>query len=71
MYRPESRKPEVLYGDTLEGDLVRRDFTVNAMAVALPEKEFHDPYGGLEDLAARRLRTPAAPESLSATTRCG
>lgn len=61
-YRPESRKPEVAFGDTLEGDLVRRDFTVNAMAVSVPDKEFHDPYRGLEDLAERRLRTPAAPE---------
>ncbi len=62
VYRPESRKPQVAYGDTLDGDLIRRDFTVNAMAVALPEKEFHDPYGGLQDLAERRLRTPATPE---------
>ena len=50
------------YGDSIEEDLVRRDFTVNAMAVALPEKEFIDPHGGLEDLAARVLRTPGTPE---------
>lgn len=62
VYHSESRKPEVAYGDSLDGDLIRRDFTVNAMAVKLPEREFHDPYGGLEDLAARRLRTPAKPE---------
>ncbi|MFC7619796.1 CCA tRNA nucleotidyltransferase [Microlunatus sp. GCM10028923] len=61
-YRPDSRKPQVAFGDTLEGDLVRRDFTVNAMAVSLPDKEFHDPYRGLDDLAERRLRTPATPE---------
>ncbi|WP_438696058.1 CCA tRNA nucleotidyltransferase [Streptomyces alkaliphilus] len=61
-YDPASRKPEVAYGDSIEGDLLRRDFTVNAMAVALPEKTFIDPHGGLEDLARRRLRTPGAPE---------
>ncbi|GAB3120159.1 CCA tRNA nucleotidyltransferase [Streptomyces calidiresistens] len=61
-YDPASRKPEVAYGDSIEGDLLRRDFTVNAMAVALPEKIFIDPHGGLEDLARRRLRTPGAPE---------
>ncbi|MER5970812.1 CCA tRNA nucleotidyltransferase [Streptomyces sp. NPDC002055] len=61
-YDRTSRKPEVSYGDSIEEDLVRRDFTVNAMAVALPEKEFVDPHGGLQDLAARVLRTPGAPE---------
>ncbi|MFJ8586276.1 CCA tRNA nucleotidyltransferase [Streptomyces sp. NPDC093595] len=61
-YDRTSRKPEVSYGDSIEEDLVRRDFTVNAMAVALPEKEFIDPYGGLQDLAERVLRTPGTPE---------
>ncbi|MEV6109235.1 CCA tRNA nucleotidyltransferase [Streptomyces sp. NPDC051940] len=61
-YDRTSRKPEVSYGDTIEEDLVRRDFTVNAMAVALPAKQFIDPHGGLEDLAARVLRTPGTPE---------
>src|SRR5690606_23327856 len=61
-YRPSSRKPEVTYGDSLEGDLSRRDFTVNAMAFALPEKRFVDPFGGLEDLARGVLRTPGRPE---------
>ena len=61
-YDPDSRKPDVEYGDTLEGDLGRRDFTVNAMAVSLPGREFQDPYGGLVDLAHRRLRTPGRPE---------
>ncbi|MGV9250707.1 CCA tRNA nucleotidyltransferase [Streptomyces sp. NPDC003697] len=61
-YDRSSRKPEVSYGDSIEEDLVRRDFTVNAMAVTLPEKRFIDPHGGLEDLAARVLRTPATPE---------
>jgi poly(A) polymerase len=59
-YEPDSRKPAVSYGETLEGDLTRRDFTINAMAVALaPEIRFVDPHGGLADLAAQVLRTPA------------
>lgn len=62
-YDRTSRKPEVSYGDSIEDDLVRRDFTVNAMAVALPQKEFIDPYGGLQDLAAGVLRTPGTPEA--------
>lgn len=61
-YDRTSRKPEVSYGDSIEEDLVRRDFTVNAMAVALPEKVFIDPHGGLDDLAAGVLRTPGTPE---------
>ncbi|MGW4546882.1 CCA tRNA nucleotidyltransferase [Streptomyces violaceorubidus] len=61
-YDRTSRKPEVSYGDSIEEDLVRRDFTVNAMAVALPDKAFIDPHGGLDDLAARVLRTPGTPE---------
>ena len=62
-YAPESRKPDVEFGDRVETDLSRRDFTVNAMALALPSLELVDPYGGLEDLAARRLRTPLDPEA--------
>jgi poly(A) polymerase len=61
-YDPTSRKPEVSYGDTLEGDLRRRDFAVNAMAVRVPSHEFVDPFGGLPDLSAKVLRTPGAPE---------
>jgi poly(A) polymerase len=65
-YEPGSRNPQVRYGDDLVSDLVRRDFTVNAMAVALPDwkapSAFVDPHGGLEDLAARVLRTPGRPE---------
>ena len=61
-YDPDSRKPTVEYGDTLAGDLGRRDFTVNAMAVTLPERSFEDPYGGIVDLAHRLLRTPGRPE---------
>ncbi len=51
-----------MFGDSLEGDLVRRDFTVNAMAVRLPSLEFVDVHGGLSDLVRQRLMTPAAPE---------
>ena len=61
-YDPSSRKPEVAFGDTLEGDLSRRDFTVNAMAVRLPSLELVDPYGGLKDLADGILRTPVAAQ---------
>ena len=61
-YSPDSRKPSVEYGDTLEGDLRRRDFTVNAMAVELPAMTFVDPFGGLDDLVAGVLRTPGTPE---------
>lgn len=60
-YNPDSRKPEVAYGDTLEGDLSRRDFTVNAMALRVPELEFVDPFGGTNDLAKGVLRTPVDP----------
>ncbi|WP_369257416.1 CCA tRNA nucleotidyltransferase [Geodermatophilus amargosae] len=60
-YDRESRNPEVAWGDSLEDDLARRDFTVNAMAVSLgPDRTVTDPFGGLGDLLARRLRTPGA-----------
>ncbi|SFD22096.1 poly(A) polymerase [Streptomyces aidingensis] len=62
-YDRTSRKPEVVYGDSIEEDLVRRDFTVNAMAVALPQKVFIDPHNGLDDLARRELRTPGTPQA--------
>jgi poly(A) polymerase len=62
VYRSHSRKPEVTYGESLEEDLRRRDLSVNAMAVTVPGKEFVDPFGGLEDLAAGLLRTPGRPE---------
>nr|WP_246118266.1 CCA tRNA nucleotidyltransferase [Corynebacterium canis] len=65
IYDGESRNPVVTFGDTLEGDLVRRDFKVNAMAVEItPDGEFvfHDPTGGFADLQAKRLDTPDAPE---------
>jgi poly(A) polymerase len=57
------RNPVVAFGDTIEDDLVRRDFTVNAMAVELTaERRFVDPHGGLAALAAGTLDTPATPE---------
>ncbi|MGW5876612.1 CCA tRNA nucleotidyltransferase [Nocardiopsis terrae] len=61
-YSPESRKPEVSYGTDIHDDLLRRDFTVNAMAVHLPGHEFVDPFGGLADLRDKVLRTPGRPE---------
>lgn len=60
-YNPDSRKPEVDYGDSLSGDLSRRDFTVNAMALRVPDRVFVDPYGGANDLARQILRTPVDP----------
>lgn len=71
VYDGQSRNPQVQFGDTLEGDLVRRDFKVNAMAVEILAGEgtgsgfgmtFHDPMNGIADLAAGVLDTPAAPE---------
>jgi poly(A) polymerase len=62
-YRADSRKPEVTFGRSIGEDLARRDFTVNAMAMRLPDGPFVDPHGGLVDLAARRLRTPSSPAS--------
>ncbi|HEY3997122.1 MAG TPA: CCA tRNA nucleotidyltransferase [Mycobacterium sp.] len=64
-YDQVSRNPEVRFGDRLEDDLVRRDFTVNAMAVRITSAgpgEFLDPLGGLAALRERVLDTPAAPE---------
>jgi len=61
-YDAGSRKPSVVYGDNIEGDLRRRDFTVNAMAIELPTRGFIDPYGGVVDLAQGVLRTPGTPE---------
>ncbi len=62
-YSPGSRHPEVSYGETIEGDLARRDLTVNAMAVAVPDYHFVDPFGGLRDLHTGVLRTPIDPET--------
>lgn len=62
VYDVASRKPDVQFGESIEGDLSRRDFAVNAMAIRIPSREFVDPYGGLEDLAAGVLRTPVTAE---------
>ncbi|MDT4918185.1 MAG: poly(A) polymerase, partial [Pseudonocardiales bacterium] len=62
-YDRQSRNPEVAYGDSLEDDLRRRDFTMNAMAVSVTgDRVFNDPFGGLADLARGLLRTPSTPE---------
>jgi len=60
-YDPDSRKPDVEFGSTLEGDLARRDFTINAMALRLPDFALVDIFGGLTDLRAGILRTPGSP----------
>jgi poly(A) polymerase len=62
VYREDDRHPTVTFSDDLHTDLSRRDFTVNAMAVRLPEREFIDPFGGVKALAARVLDTPLDPE---------
>jgi len=61
-YDPASRKPEVARVSTIEDDLARRDFTINAMAVRLPDRQFVDPFGGIADLEREVLRTPMSPE---------
>lgn len=61
-YASDSRKPEVAFGRDLTEDLLRRDFTVNAMALRLPDKTFVDPFNGLRDLMDGVLRTPGRPE---------
>ena len=63
-YDPSSRKPEVEFGDNIEGDLSRRDFTVNAMALELTGDKpvFIDVFNGVQDLGAKILRTPVSPE---------
>jgi poly(A) polymerase len=60
-YDQQTRKPIVEFGDSLEVDLTRRDFTVNALALRLPELVLVDPSGGVEDLLAGILRTPSTP----------
>ncbi len=61
-YDGVTRKPVVQFGGDIDGDLVRRDFTVNAMAFLVPQQRLVDPTGGVEDLIAGLLRTPTAPE---------
>ncbi|HUG31519.1 MAG TPA: CCA tRNA nucleotidyltransferase [Acidimicrobiia bacterium] len=62
VYRDDSRKPQVSYSEDIIDDLGRRDFTVNAVALSLPELEAVDPFGGLADLARQTLRTPLEPD---------
>jgi poly(A) polymerase len=63
-YDEDSRNPDVEYGDSIEGDLSRRDFTINAMALELTTgtPEFFDPFNGIDDLAKKIIRTPASAE---------
>lgn len=63
-YQSDSRKPEVDFGDNIHGDLARRDFTVNAMAIELTtdSPEFIDPHNGVTDLLHKTLRTPISAE---------
>jgi len=61
-YDPDSRKPVVAFGNNLEDDLFRRDFTVNSMALRLPDGVFVDPFNGLSDLIDGVIRTPGKPE---------
>ncbi len=60
-YEPESRHPEVEFTADIVTDLSRRDFTINAMALRLPEKEAVDPFDGVSDLRARTIKTPIDP----------
>jgi poly(A) polymerase len=62
VYPEDERKPRVTFGRDIHTDLSRRDFTINAMAIRLPEGELLDPFNGLKDLAAKRLDTPLDPE---------
>jgi len=61
-YPEDERKPAVTFAKDIETDLSRRDFTINAMAVRLPDGEFVDPFEGVKDLAAKLLDTPLDPE---------
>ena len=61
-YDGTTRKPVVAFGDSIEDDLLRRDFTINSMAITLPELRLIDPSNGFTDLTAKLLRTPSAPE---------
>jgi poly(A) polymerase len=61
-YPEDERKPSVTFAKDIHTDLSRRDFTINAMAIRLPDGEFVDPFEGVKDLAAKRLDTPVDPE---------
>jgi len=60
-YEADSRKPSVNFGTSLDEDLARRDFTINAIALSLPSGEVHDPFGGISDIAAGVIKTPGTP----------
>ena len=62
VYREEDRKPVVTFASDIRTDLSRRDFAMNAMAIRLPDGAFEDPFGGLKDLATKRIDTPLEPE---------
>ncbi|HEY7401214.1 MAG TPA: CCA tRNA nucleotidyltransferase [Actinomycetota bacterium] len=62
VYRREDRKPVVTFSKEIETDLSRRDFTINAMAVSVPDGAFVDPFGGVKHLAAKVLDTPLEPD---------
>jgi poly(A) polymerase len=62
-YAPDSRHPDVAFGTDVKTDLARRDFTINAVAIKLPERALVDPFGGLADLNARVITTPGDPRS--------
>jgi poly(A) polymerase len=62
VYPEDERKPRVTFGQDIRTDLSRRDFTINAMAIRLPGGELLDPFGGVRDLAVKRLDTPLDPE---------
>jgi poly(A) polymerase len=63
-YQKDSRKPTVEFGENIEGDLSRRDFTINAMALELTTDEptFIDLFNGVEDLQNKVIKTPGKPE---------
>jgi poly(A) polymerase len=61
-YQADSRKPQVEFSSTIHDDLARRDFTINAMAIELPNWQLVDPFNGRTDLAKRVLQTPLTPE---------
>jgi poly(A) polymerase len=63
VYRHESRKPEVTFGSSIESDLVRRDFTMNSIALLIPEMKLVDVSHGIEDLLAGRIDTPGSPDT--------
>ncbi|MGH2807936.1 MAG: CCA tRNA nucleotidyltransferase [Actinomycetota bacterium] len=60
-YEPKSRLPHVEFASEIETDLSRRDFTINAMAIRLPERDALDPFEGMKDLRAKLIKTPVDP----------